>query len=358
VALEEAEMARTLNCQRDELHSILAHLAHQAGRQVLLFSSFPTKMKLRFFRSDPVQLAKQNSLLRQILELTKKTSGVYTFETAKALAKLGGRPRRLSDVLWQMQGREFSVEKNGWGHMLLVMGKVAEVTIQEWADKICSINTRAREAGLQRLDAAFIALTRAGEASAAAAAAAEAADATGSPGDGKHFDMPTAHTVLNDLINAYFRATINPSAVVAGNDTERQRRLFAVLGREIGQAPAMGPRPPALAGKPRQGQPSAVDFTISEEDRRQAESNAVYSVAARLVLSPEWPRVPTDEPEAVAHAVTQFLAGIGSMVFPAAKWRQHRCWGRFKEFGDFQHLEELVSSALTRLRALQAAKRK
>jgi len=354
-------MARTLNCQRDELHSILAHLAHQAGQQVLLFSNFPTKMKLRFFRSDPVQLAKQNSLLGQILELTKKTAGVYTFETAKALAELGGRPRQLSDVLWQMQGREFSVEKDGWGHMLLVMGKVAETTIQEWADKICNINTRAREAGLQRLDASFIALTRAGEASAAAAAAAEAADKSGSPGDGKHFDMPTAHMVLDDLINAYFRATVNLSAVVAGNDRERQRRLVAVLGRELQQAPTVAPRPPAPGGPgmPGQGsQPALVDFAISEEDRRQAEASAVYSVAARLVLSPEWPSVPTDEPEAVAHAVTQFLAGIGSMVFPAAKWRQHRCWGRFKEFGDFQQLEELVSSALTRLRALQAAKRK
>jgi len=360
VALEEAEMARTLNCQRDELHSILAHLAHHAGRQVLLFSSFPTKMKLRFFRSDPVHLAQQNSLLRQILELTKKTAGVYTFETARALAELGGRQRQLSDVLWQMQGREFSVEKDGWGHMLLVMGKVTEATIQDWADKICNINTRAREASLQRIDAAYIALTRGAEASAAAASAAEAADRQGSAGDGKHFDMPTAHMVLNDLINAYFKATVNPSAVVAGNDKERQRRLFAVIGRELQQAPTGATRPQEIGGQriSGQGQPEAVDFTISEDDRRQAEASAVYSVAARLVLSPEWPSVPTDEPEAVAHAVAQFLAGIGSMVFPAAKWRQHRCWGRFKEFGDFEHLEELVSSALTRLRALQAAKRK
>ena len=56
---------------------------HAAG-YVSLLSAFPTKLKLRFFKSDPQQLAEVDPLLRQVLPLTKKVGPVHSLDTAKA----------------------------------------------------------------------------------------------------------------------------------------------------------------------------------------------------------------------------------------------------------------------------------
>ena len=61
---------------------------HAAG-YVSLLSAFPTKLKLRFFKSDPQQLAEVDPLLRQVLPLTKKVGPVHSLDTAKAQRSLG-----------------------------------------------------------------------------------------------------------------------------------------------------------------------------------------------------------------------------------------------------------------------------
>lgn len=50
---------------------------------VSLISAFPTKLRLRFFRSDPEELAAVDPLLRQVLPLTKKRGGVHSLNTAQ-----------------------------------------------------------------------------------------------------------------------------------------------------------------------------------------------------------------------------------------------------------------------------------
>jgi len=75
--------------------------------------------------------------------------------------------------------------------------------------------------------------------------------------------------------------------------------------------------------------------------------DAVFSVVARLLMSPDWPKIVSDQ-TAVAHAVSQLLAGIGSVVCPAKTWRGHTYWGKFRDLGDFDVLKEFVEAALTR----------
>merc|ERR1719215_2614542 len=70
VAFGEREMAKAVNCPPDELHSALAHLAYRTRGQIVLFSHFPTKIKLRFFGRTPMaELLEQDPLLRKVLPL-------------------------------------------------------------------------------------------------------------------------------------------------------------------------------------------------------------------------------------------------------------------------------------------------
>jgi len=358
VAFEEADAMKALNCPSDELHSALAHFAYRAKEHVTLFSKFPTKLKLRFFgRTEVSDLAQRIKLLGKVLPLAKKCNGVYTIETAKALAELGGQPGQLSNALWQAGGNEFKVEKADYGYMVLVKRQVGEAQIQEWAEEISSINSRARENSIEKLDAAFIALTRAAEAATKPPAAEEACEEKADRGQ-------LVHKALNELIDAYFATTVDPSAVVAGDPEERKRRLHQALGEEYRARQERpqpwrpsGPGGPTGASAPSAGAASGGEPAMPAEERKAIERDAVFSVTARLVMSPDWPDLPSDEPAAVAHTAAQFLAGIGSMVMPAAKWRDHRCWGACRNFGEFDLLEELVLSALERIRTLKSSRR-
>jgi len=83
----------------------------------------------------------------------------------------------------------------------------------------------------------------------------------------------------------------------------------------------------------------------------------VYSVVARLVMSQEWTALPLGGDHAsVAHVAAQVLAGIGSQMLPAKKWKEHRCWGRFRGMAEFGYLEELVAESLKKLHGLRAGK--
>jgi len=343
VALDEKEVSREMNCSTDELHSVLAHLSRHARGFTSLISNFPTKLKLRFFRTDADELAKIDPLLGQVLPLAKKIGPVHSIETAKALAKMGGNAGQLSNALWQARGDEFSMEKADYGYMLSVLKPVSDAQLEDWALQISNINIRAQENSVEKLDAAFIALSR----------AAEAVDE-----DAKHNPDDACNSVdstLTGLIDAYFAATDDPSHVVAGDGDIRRRLLSSALGEEyhnsvsLRHAQQLVQKTPMPATVSRQEQPDGSDASSSQE---QLQSGVVCATVARLVTSPDWPDFPSDDPDAVAHAVAQFLAGIGSVVLPARRWREHRFWGRFRNIGDFQLLEELVRGAVVKIRGL------
>jgi len=352
VSFEESVVSKEVDIPQDELHSVLAHFAHRAKGHVVLHSKFPTRMKLRFFKTEPAELAQSDPLLRKILPIMKVVGGVHTFDTAQALAKLGGQPSQLSNALWQAQGDEFSVEKDEFGYMLAVLRPADEVCVEQWVTDIVSINQIAHRTSIGKLDAAYIALARAAEASVDADEGSPSPP-LGNSSEADAIEATSADAVLTSLIDEYFGATGDPSSVVAGDGREHARLLKQALGDEY-RASA----PPTQPGSSPRASQSASSNGVSDE-RQQLEGDAVYSVLARLMMGGEWPTMLSDDPTAVAHVAAQFLAGIGSQMLPAAKWKDHRCWGRFKEFGDFELLEQLVGSAYYRLQAaLEAKKRK
>jgi len=343
VSFDEKEASREMNCSVDELHSVLAHLSRYAKGHVSLLSSFPTKLKLRFFRTDPAELEKVDPLLRKVLPLTKQVAGVFTLDTAKALATLGGTAGQLSNGLWQARGDEFSVEKADYGYMLAVLKPISAEQIEHWAELISSINVRARESAVEKLDAAFITLSKAAEASERQRVAEPEAA------------VPAADGVLSGLIDEYFAAVEEPSKVVAGSGEERRRMLSAALGAEYRTSVSMQarPRPAFSASSMPSSAPAAPTTSASEAPARQLHSGTVCATVTRLLLDPTWPDLPGAEVDTISHSVAQFLAGIGSEVLPARKWREHRFWGQFRRMGDFEYLEELVREAVVKFRRLK-----
>ena len=191
-------------------------------------------------------------LLRKVLPLAKKNGPVYTLDTAKAMATLGGTAGQLSNGLWQAQGDEFSVEKAEYGYMLAVRKPVTEDQIKEWAEQISQVNVRARESAVEKLDASFIVLTRAADASDRQKVSDPDAE------------VPAAHTMLHTLINAYFAAVEDPSAVVAGSAEERRRVLASALGTDFGTSVAMQARPlhqASTAARASTGPPNSRDLS-------------------------------------------------------------------------------------------------
>lgn len=350
VAFEESEVAKELNIQQDELHSVLAHFAHRAKGHVALHSKFPTQMKLRFFRTDPEELAQQDVLLKKIMPLARKHGGVYTVDTAKALAQLGGQPSQLSNGLWQAQGDEFSVEKAEYGYMVAVLRPADEALVESWVADIVSINQIAHRNSITKLDSVYCAFVRACE----AAVAEPVGTSTSSPPAGstsaEHGGQANSpNDVLLGIIDAYFAATSDPCSVVAGDGREQVRMLRQALGADY--------IPPARSQQSMQDGNHSAGSTNSGSKRQELEGNAVYSVVTRLMAGQDWPTLPSDDPSAISHAVAQFLAGIGTPMLPAKKWKDHRCWGRFKEYHDFECLEELVGSAHARFQSARAAQR-
>ncbi|CAJ1353721.1 unnamed protein product [Effrenium voratum] len=336
VALDEKLASRELNASTDELHSVLAHLSRYAVGSVSVLSNFPTKLKLRFFKSDPQELIAIDPLLRQVLPLAKKVGPVYTLDTAKAVAVMGGTAGQLSTGLWQARGDEFSVEKAEYGYMVAVLRSVSEAEVDDWAEQISSINVRARASAVEKLDACFLALTRSAEARERQKVAEP--DATESAAD----------VTMNGLIDAYFSATEEPSAVVSGGTEERRRRLSAALGAEYhlaSQARPLAQRPSAAFPSAR-GSGGAASSAAAPSERQRVTEGLVRATVARLLMDPDWPELPCSELDALVTCVAQFLAGVGSVVLPTLKWREHRFWGHFRNFGDFQHLEEHVHAAV------------
>jgi len=341
VSFEEREMANELNISTDELHSVMVHLGNRAKGSIVLHSRFPTKLKLRFFgRSSADELAKQDPLLRRLLPLAKKHGPVHTIETAKVVALLGGAPSQLSRALMQAGGDDFSVEKAEYGYMLSIVQPVGEPQVQAWAEDIAQIGAQVRSLNIEKLDAAFVALSRAAE------AGTERGNAMVKLGSGdaglskEKIELPpTSDQVLNELINSYFATRSSFSLVVGGSKEECGRVMRAALGNDY-SAPGVAKRNGVVVAGAEEAK-EVVDTT-----RQEVEAGAVYSVVLRLVLSSEWPNLPTDEPASVARVVAQFLAGFGSVMMPAKNWRTHRCWGRFRQVLAFERLEELVVSAL------------
>ncbi|CAE7857011.1 unnamed protein product, partial [Symbiodinium necroappetens] len=326
LGLHETEAAKEMNCSTTELHSVLAHLCRYGSSHLTLMSSFPTKLKLRFFRTDPAELMEVDPLLRKVLPLAKKTGPVYTVETVKAVATLGGTAAQLSTSLWQAGGDEFSVEKADYGYMLTVRKPVTEAQIDDWAEQISQINVRARESAIEKLDASYIALTRAAEASDRQRVADPDAE------------LPAAHTTLHTLIDAYFAALEDPTLVMAGGVEERRRLLAYALGADFRTSVATPLQARPVLHRQDSGQPQKREAPEAQRLQGVTVTVAVF----RLLGDPAWPSLPCEELDAIVRAVAQFLAGVSSVVMPAAKWREHRMWGHLRGSGDFDRLEELV----------------
>eukprot|EP00439_Symbiodinium_sp_Y106_P071148 s1123_g12.t1 len=328
LGLHETEAAKEMNCSTTELHSVLAHLCRYGSSHLTLMSSFPTKLKLRFFRTDPAELMEVDPLLRKVLPLAKKTGPVYTIETVKAVATLGGTAAQLSTSLWQAGGDEFSVEKADYGYMLTVRKPVTEAQIDDWAEQISQINVRARESAIEKLDASYIALTRAAEASERQKVADPDAE------------LPAAHTTLHTLIDAYFAALEDPTLVMAGSAEERRRLLTYALGADFRTSVAT----PLQARPVLNHQDSGKPQKREAPEAQRLQGITVTVAVVRLLGDPAWPSLPCEELDAIVRAVAQFLAGVSSVVMPAAKWRDHRMWGHLRGAGsgDFDRLEELV----------------
>mmetsp|Transcript_46468 Transcript_46468/g.108233 ORF Transcript_46468/g.108233 Transcript_46468/m.108233 type:complete len:942 (-) Transcript_46468:115-2940(-) len=320
IAFDEHEASRALACPLDELHSVLVHMGYRAAEYLTLYSRFPTKLKLRFFKSDPKELEEADPFLRRILPMAKVVSGVHTLQTAKVLASLGGQPGQLANALWAARGDEFSVEKSGFGFMVAVHKQPSEEQLEAWAADISEVNTRARSNSVDKVDAVYMALIRAAEAS-----------RSGSSEDAAAAD------VLNELIDAYFAATKDPSAVVAGGDEHRTRRLQAALGST------------ARAPQSETGTRAASQLEAATPSAALAKNKeAVYMTVTRIMVRPDWQVVMSQDLHAVAHAVAQYLAGIRSVAMPSPQGARHPCWAQFKHIGDFTVLEELVVDAFQR----------
>lgn len=336
VAFHEKDVEKELNCPTFELHSALAHFAHRSKDQARLFSRFPTKLKLRFFKTDAAELAKVDPLLRRLLPLAKKCGPVYTIETARALSVMGGKPNQLSNALWQARGDEFAVEKADFGYMIAVLRPVDEMRVEAWSHDISTTNSEARIRAVDKLDSVYIALQKAAEARRSSADEFGTSESTAAGAD----------EALNVLIDAYFSATSSsPSQAVAGGALERGRMLRSVLGRDFERAAQQSFQTEGTA------QPVVRDPEVEKE------TNKVYLTVLRLMLSSDWPEFPGADSRSLARVLAQFLVGIDSVVMPSRKWRQHKCWGCLKGFGDFQYLQELAHSSLVRVQEWQRKKR-
>jgi len=220
-----------------------------------------------------------------------------------------------------------------------------EAQITAWAEEISGINRRNQQNSIEKLDASFIALKRASEAAMPSRETSE--------GDASMDDRPSTDQVLNGLIDAYFAATDDPSRVVAGGEEEVKRVLYATLGEQYG---ATNRRLAIDASRI----PDKRHIGRKEEaagERELIERDAVYSVVARLVMSQEWCAMPAvGDLASVAHVAAQVLAGIGSPLLPASKWKEHKCWGRFRGMAEFAYLEELVMGALKKFHSLRGAR--
>lgn len=354
VAFEEAEIAKELNIAQDELHSVLAHFAYRARGHVVLHSKFPTQLKLRFFKTDPEELAQSDPLLKKIMPLAKFKGGVHTLHTAEALARLGGQPSQLSNGLFQGQGDEFSLEKAEYGYMVAVLKPADEVLVESWVAEVVTINQMAHKNTVAKLDAAYLALMRAAEVSVPDPVVPSGNSSTGSAVDMDVDNPKTPNSVLTELIDDYFGAKDDPSGAIAGDGVEQAKILRQALGDDYAAVRATRPQQ-SMQGQGSRRPGESTDSAGGE--RQQLEGDAVYSVLARLIMSPDWPKLPCDDQSSIAHAAAQFLAGISTGMLPMKKWKDHRCWGRFKEFRDFELLEELVASGYARLQAALAAKR-
>jgi hypothetical protein len=132
VLLAEKETAKNLNCEVDEVHSLLANLERLSGTSgsngsangsngsengssggtnnsntnsdasattfgfqgygrrsaFRLYSSFPSKVKLRFFDKGADELAEKDLFLRALVPLCRRNQGVFTVDTLKVIKEL------------------------------------------------------------------------------------------------------------------------------------------------------------------------------------------------------------------------------------------------------------------------------
>merc|ERR1712232_663866 len=102
--------------------------------------------------------------------------------------------------------------------------------------------------------------------------------------------------------------------------------------------------------------PSTSLGKVPERRTFSATAASVHQEVARLVMGSDWPKLGTDDPDSVAHAAAKFLGGVSTDMMPAKNWKTQKCWGKFKNCGDYNELEELVHASIIKIRSAQAAR--
>lgn len=383
VSFSEKDAAAELNCPEDEIHSVLVNFAHRARDHVTLMSRFPTTLKLRFFKTDPDELMQTDPLLGRILPLAKRCGPVFTIDTSKAVAHLGGTAGQLSNGLWMARGDEFSVEKGDYGYMITVLRDAEEGWVESLSEDISNLNSVMRDNSVNKLDASFIALSRAAEYAATLAKEAKANKAGRTTVEGDASTKQTPHQFLSGIIDSYFASSSTaPGDVVSGDLATRRKLLTSALGHEYhshgqsldvhqpvrphkasnsGVGVNMGSSLSSHSTAAARGSSSSstttkgscASISLRTEERKAHEHGAVYSIVARLIMGSE-PSISLDDPDRVTHMTAQFLAGINTATFPMRKWKEHKCWGACKNIGDFATLEDMVLKSLVKLKDLKA----
>eukprot|EP00746_Dinoflagellata_sp_MGD_P141176 gnl/MRDRNA2_/MRDRNA2_74331_c0_seq2.p1 gnl/MRDRNA2_/MRDRNA2_74331_c0~~gnl/MRDRNA2_/MRDRNA2_74331_c0_seq2.p1 ORF type:complete len:1515 (+),score=328.52 gnl/MRDRNA2_/MRDRNA2_74331_c0_seq2:388-4545(+) len=309
VTFDEKIISRELNTPVDEVHSVLAQLALRSDGYLRLYSSFPTQLKIRFFKTDVKLLKERDPFLRMLLGNAKVNSGVHTIQTGDAISRLGCEPSRLFSTLWECCGEEYTVEKDSYGFLLSIV-KIPPLEKQmAWASEISTIARQTKDSALTKLDAAFVAFSRTAEAK-----------------------THEQDAVLNKHLDAYFGAPPSADAVevLAGGDVERANILRQALGSEFVER-----------------QDRACDSAGAK--RQAALKVQVYAQVARLLSTGGFPEYITDDTDSKARAVAQILAGVGSSMFPVKTWKTNPCWAKFENTMDFSLLKDLVAESMLEL---------
>ncbi|CAD7924530.1 unnamed protein product [Amoebophrya sp. A120] len=178
VVLNEKETARILGCETDEVHSLLANMERLSGDAFRLYSSFPAKVKLRFFgktedEKSPEQLMERDLFLAQLLPLCRVNAGVYSFDTLKAIKQLQPEKGSKSSFSVASTPGEFltnlhvcaglhriAVDRDNYGYLIEVLREPSQQDLKTWC---CSLKAHVRQVetvAAEQIDSCYCAFYR------------------------------------------------------------------------------------------------------------------------------------------------------------------------------------------------------
>eukprot|EP00392_Amoebophrya_sp_AT5.2_P001528 g1530.t1 len=183
VVLNEKETARILGCEPDEVHSLLANLERLSGDAFRLYSSFPAKVKLKFFGKDagPDALLQKDIFLSQLLPLCRVNQGVHSVDTLQAIKKLqppqqttnnsknvafsvAATPAEFLTNLNVCAGiHKIAVERENYGYLIEVLKEPETSELQRWGCTLKAHVRQVEQVAAEQIDACYCAFVRVAE---------------------------------------------------------------------------------------------------------------------------------------------------------------------------------------------------